>query len=98
MRRSKKPAAALRAWVPLGVASALSLLVSETIGVFFAVFLLVGGILAFIILVLGIDLLRKHGTRPLYVTVVVVMLDIGQIRMIQIGLMMLAWSVNGFGH
>lgn len=98
MPHSNKPPAPLLAWVPLGLASMLSLLLSKTPAIYFSVLLLIGPILAFISLVLGIVLLRKHGARPLYVIVVALMLVIGQIRMLQVGLLMLALSVNGFGH
>ncbi|HEX8614083.1 MAG TPA: hypothetical protein VF800_22635 [Telluria sp.] len=83
MRRTNKQVAPLRAWLPLGVSSALSLVVGEFMwnyGAFFPI----GVILAFACVILGMDLLHKYGARPLHVAAVVIGLAVGQFRMIQI--------------
>ncbi|NHZ36474.1 hypothetical protein [Massilia rubra] len=95
MSRKKRPLAPPRAWVPFGATSVLSLLVGEAIWIWeFGTLLVVGAGLALVCTAMGIDLLRKHGARPLHVTAVVIGLAIGQFRMIEICLMILAWSAR----
>ena len=95
MGRIKKPAAPLRAWVPFGVTSALSLLIGTAMWIWHAnALIMAAACLVLVCTGMGIDFLREHGARPLHVAGVVIGLCIGQFPMIVGFLWILAVSLR----